>query len=103
MNLVHDFVNNMGENIPAPAGGGNFNLEEYMASIGRNPRPIVRREDIAQLPARRSLDEIHDKWLYLPQLMQYDGEWKVAVNSEHGGNSYFAAGKFSSIRHPNLY
>ena len=64
-----------------------------MTRIGRNPRPVVKLEDIAQLPPRQSLDEIHENWIYLPKLMRHDGEWKVAVNSEHDENSYFAAGK----------
>lgn len=82
----------MGENIPAPVGGVAFDLDEYMTSIDRNPKPVVRRDEIGELPAPRSLATIYDGWVYEPQLMRQDGVWKVAVNSMHGGNSYFAAG-----------
>ena len=90
----------MGENIPAPADGSPFSIEECMASIMRNPRRVMRREDIAELPAPRSLDVAYKHWSYLPNLMQHDRTWKVAIHNHYGGNSYFAAGKLIRIPNP---
>jgi hypothetical protein len=84
----------MGENIPAPKDGAPFDLETYMTSIGRNPPPIIQSGNIEALPVPRQLDSIYHGWVYEPQLMHHDREWKIAVNSEMGGNSYFGAGMF---------
>ena len=84
----------MGENIPAPLNGVPFDLDAYMTSIGRNPPPVVvRREDIEDLPPPQFIDKSYDSWVYEHKLMSHDGEWKIAINSQQVGNSYFGAGK----------
>lgn len=89
----------MGENIPAPLNGVAFSLDAHMTRIGRNPPPVVRRADIEDLPPPQPFDASYDSWMYEPKLMNHDGEWKIAVNSQQGGNSYFGAGKLPNSCH----
>ena len=89
----------MGENIHAPYSGGSpFNHDEHTKTMGFWPKPFKRREEIEDLPPiPKDWKTIHDGFFGNYDVQQpYDDEFRVVVNSEVGGNSYFGAGKTSN-------